>query len=186
MARRFAAVLSAAAALAACDAAPAPPDKSGPFAPGVARSGQTVDPMVVGHRLVRAGEHEAALDAFERAAVDRGMTHDVLTAMGSANIGLGRLGEAERLLRRAIERDDTAPQAWNNLGVVLMEKGETAEAAEVFRRAFALDNGASTAIRDNLRLALEKNENSYYDDDSEQEYKLVRRGSSDFLIRQIP
>lgn len=67
--------------------------------------------------------------------------------------------------------------------MVLIEKGKTAEAAQVFRRAFGLDNGESVAIRDNLRLALAKLENSQYDAEIEQEYKIVRRGNSDFLIR---
>ena len=101
-------------------------------------------------------------------------------------IGLGRLGTAERLLRDAIEKDADSPEIWNNLGVVLMEKGEINEAAQVFRRAYGFDNGASDAIRDNLRLALAKSEENYYAAVQEQDYKLVRRGSSDYLIRRIP
>lgn len=157
-----------------------------PFAPGLSTSGDAVDGIVVGHRLMRAGEYELAINAFSRAAVDQGMTAEILAGLGSANLGLGRLGQAEELLRTAIDRDETSPEAWNNLGVVLMEKGETAEASEVFRRAYALDNGESDSVRDNLRLALAKLDNSYYDDTKEQNYKLVRRGSSDYLIRSIP
>ncbi len=66
-----------------------------------------------------------------------------------------------------------------------MEKGETAEAEQIFRRAYALDNGESDSIRDNLRLALAKTQNPDYDVE-EQEYKMIRRGSSDFLLRRIP
>ena len=55
-----------------------------------------------------------------------------------------------------------------------------------FRRAYALDNGESDSIRDNLRLALAKLENSDYGDAQEQDYKVVRRGSGDFVIRKIP
>jgi cytochrome c-type biogenesis protein CcmH/NrfG len=86
-------------------------------------------------------------------------------------------------LRRAVREEPDRPESWNNLGVVLMETGQTAEAAQVFRRAFALDNGESDAIRDNLRLALAKMENSQYDAEVQQEYKLVRRGGSEYLIR---
>ena len=107
--------------------------------------------------------------------------------MFEANIGLGRLGQAEKLLRRAIEEDDAVPEAWNNLGVILMERGEFAEAAQIFQQAYALDDGQSDSIRDNLRLALAKSENSdYTKSNEEQKYKLVRRGSRDFLIRSIP
>ncbi len=159
--------------------------RENPYAPGVAQRGDAVDGLVVGHRLMDAGEYELAIDAYSRAALTHGMTSDVLAGLGSANLGLGRLGTAERLLRDAIEKDGDAPEIWNNLGVVLMEKGDIAEAAQVFRRAYAFDNGASDAIRDNLRLALAKSENSDYAAPQEQDYKLVRRGSSDYLIRRI-
>ncbi len=182
MARASLFPLLIAAALAGCgNSAP----ETGPFAPGVAR-GEGVDPMLVGHRLMAAGEYELAVQSFSRAALDRGMDAEVLTGIGSAYLGLGRLGQAESLLRDAIDKDETSPEAWNNLGVVLMERGEVAEAAQVFRRAYAIDNGESDSIRDNLRLALAKMENPVYDQDPEQDYKVVRRGSSDFLIRKIP
>ena len=95
------------------------------------------------------------------------------------------MGQAEELLRDAVEKDDKSPEIWNNLGVVLIERGENAEAEQVFRRAYALDNGESDSIRDNLVLALAKSENSVYGEGQEQDYKLVRRGSSEFLIRKI-
>ncbi len=161
-------------------------DPESPYAPGVARNEQAVDGMIVGHRLMYAGEYELAIDAFERAAISKGLTADVLLGIGSASLGLGRLQTAERLLRQALDQDETSPEIWNNLGVVLMELGETAEAAQSFQRAYALDNGSSDSIRDNLRLALEKTENPAYTADQEQNYKLVRRGSNDYLIRSIP
>ena len=67
-----------------------------------------------------------------------------------------------------------------------MEMGEIAEATQIFRKAYALDNGESDSIRDNLRLALSKSEKSVNTDDQTNEYKLVRRGSSDYLIRRTP
>jgi len=156
------------------------------YAPGVAPSGEAVDGLTVGHRLMRAGEHELALEAFTRAAAEDGTTPDILAALGSANLALGRLGQAEDLLRDAVDSDDAIPETWNNLGVVLMERGRTAEASRILRHAYALDNGESDAIRDNLRLALAKLENPGYVVGKEQDYKLVRRGSSDYLIRKIP
>ena len=131
-------------------------------------------------------EYELALEAFTRAAAEQGMTADVVSAIGTANLGLGRLGQAETLLRRAVKQDEAIPETWNNLGVVLMERGKYAEAEQIFRRAYALDNGQSDSIRDNLRLALAKSENPDYDDPQQQDYKLVRRGSADYVIRQIP
>ncbi|MFP7673806.1 tetratricopeptide repeat protein [Marivita sp. S0852] len=153
------------------------------FAPSVDPRGTAVDPLIVGHRLMAAGEYDLALSSFRLAAADRGLTPEIVTSLGSVNLALGRLNQAEELLRRAVKDDPETPDAWNNLGVVLIERNKTAEAAQVFRRAFALDNGQSVAIRDNLRLALAKMENSQYKEDQEQKYKLVRRGSSDFLVR---
>ncbi|CUH83999.1 tetratricopeptide repeat protein [Thalassovita mediterranea] len=173
--------------LTACSTGGFAPSEEQVFAPGVDRSGDAVDGLIVGGRLMDAGEYELALDAYTRAALDHGLSVDVLAGLGSANLALGRLGQSEELLRRAVAKPDASPEVWNNLGVLLLEKGEIGEAQLVLRKAFALDNGASDAIRDNLRKALAKTENAVYDASQQQEnYKLVRRGSSDYLIRAIP
>ena len=168
--------------LTACSAGGFSDEPGSPFAPGVDLGAEAVDGVEVGHRLMQAGEYELALEAFTRAALDQGLTPEILTSMGSANLGLGRLGQAEDLLRRAVAEEPEWPEAWNNLGVLLMEQDKIPEAVQIFRKAYALDNGQSDSIRDNLRLALAKSENP---DNvlAEQDYKLVRRGSSDFLIR---
>ncbi|MGR3714110.1 MAG: tetratricopeptide repeat protein [Shimia sp.] len=133
-----------------------------------------------------AGEFELALQSFYRAAAESGTTPEILAAAGTANLGLGRLGQAEELLRQALELEPNHAETWNNLGVVLMERRAYPEAELVLKKAFALDNGESDAIRDNLRLALAKAENPAYDDEKTEEYKLVRRGSSEYLMRQTP
>lgn len=150
--------------------------------PGTDSRGQSVDGLIVGHRLLAAGEHELALRAYYRAAAERGMDADVLSAIGSANLKLGRLGQAEQSLRRALERDPDFVPALNNLGVVLMEKGETGEARRVFQRAFALDSGNSDSIRENLRLAIARTENRVYDAKDEANFSLVRRGRGEYLL----
>jgi Flp pilus assembly protein TadD len=160
--------------------------KGGPYAPGVDLRKPAVDGVEVGHRLMQAGQFELALDAFTRAALEQGLTPEIMTAMGTANLGLGRLGQSEELLRRAVVAEPEWPEALNNLGVVLMEQDNIPEAVQIFRKAYALDNGQSDSIRDNLRIALAKSENPDNNSGQNQEYKLVRRGSSDFLIRQTP
>jgi tetratricopeptide (TPR) repeat protein len=174
-------------ALAACDTAGGfRQSEDTPFAPvGIDPRGESVDGLIVGHRLMAAGEYELALKAYARAAVDQGMTVDVLSAVGYANLKLGRLGQAEDLLRQAIDADETFAPAWNNLGVVLMEQGEYGEASRVFRTAFALDSGESVEIRDNLRLALAKIENPAYSE-PDTNFALVRRGPGEFLLLSTP
>jgi len=173
-------------ALAACSTGGLNDSPDGVFAPGVAGPGD-VDGLLVGHRLLDAGEYELALKAYNRAAAQQGLNVDTMSAIGSANLRLGRLGQAERWLRRAIEEDPTFPPAWNNLGVILMEKGEIGEASQVFRRAFAADNGNSDEIRDNLRLALAKLENPGNNEVQEnQNFNLIRRGAGDFVLMSEP
>jgi Flp pilus assembly protein TadD len=129
-----------------------------------------------------AGEYELALKAYYRGAARHGATVDVLSAIGSADLKLGRLGQAEKVLRRAIDVDETFVPAWNNLGVVLMEKGKVPEASRVFKTAFALDSGRSDEIRKNLRLALAKLDNPSYDAPEEATFSLVRRGHGQYLL----
>ncbi len=174
-------LITAFLALAACDTGGLGANKDTPFAPGVAR-GEAVDGLTVGHRLMAAGEYELALRAYYRAAAEQGTTVDVLSAVGSANLKLGRLGQAERILRQAIELDETFVPAWNNLGVVLMEQQNYAEAALIFRRAFALDSGESVDIRDNLSLALAKTGNPAYSEPDTTGPSLVRRGQGEYLL----
>ncbi|MEM9843518.1 MAG: tetratricopeptide repeat protein [Pseudomonadota bacterium] len=153
------------------------------LAPGVATRGDTVDQMLVAHRMMAAGEYELAIESFHRATLDEGMNAEILAGLGSANLKLGRLETAEPLLRRSLEQREEAPQVWNNLGVLLLERNDVAQAEQAFRRAYAYDNGQSDSIRDNLRLVLAKSEDYQYDNEPKQDYKLVRRGSSDYLIR---
>lgn len=159
---------------------------TGPFAPGADPKGAAVDGVTVGNRLMAAGEHELALQAFTRAALDQGMTAEIMGGLGTANLGLGRLGQAEPLLRRTVEMEPDWPEAWNNLGVLLMERGATGEAALTLRKAYALDSGRTDSIRENLRLALAKRDASDKTAAETAGYILMRQGSSQYRISRAP
>lgn len=175
-------------AVAACDpnnGATLTPIEGGPIAPGVATAEDPlVDQITVANRLMAAGEYELALDALFRAAATEGLTAEILTGIGSANLELGRIDQAEAQLRNAIEKDETFTPAWNNLGVILMEKREYGEASRVFKTAFALDNGGSDEIRSNLRLSLAKMEDARYSspDNNEDDFDLVWQGNGSYLL----
>ncbi len=139
-----------------------------------------------GHVLMARGDYEGALASYQRALVRGGVTADAQSAIGSANLRLGRIDQAERWLRAAVARDPDYAAAWNNLGVVLVEQGDYPEASLAFRRAFALVNGDSEEIRENLRLALAKSENPSYDATKGQEFELVRRGSGSYVLLPTP
>jgi len=153
---------------------PAGPD---PLRPGIDPGAASVDGLIVGHRLMASNEPELALRAYYRAAGELGLNADVLSALGSANLKLGRIGQAEALLRQALDEEEDFVPALNNLGVVLMERREYGEARRIFQKAFALDSGRTDAIRENLRLAIARMEDSVYDDgNNERQLDLIRRG----------
>ncbi len=187
--RRWVGTLLTASTLAACEpTAPSLEAGADPFAPHGSTAGDdAVDGLIVGHRLMEAGEYELAIRAYLRAAGELGTNVDVLSALGSANLRLGRLGQAEKLLRRAVKEDQKFVPAWNNLGVVLMETGRPAEASRVFQTAFALDSGKSDEIRENLSRALANIEKPTYNEENEKSaYDLVRRGNGRFLLLRTP
>ncbi|UWQ17536.1 tetratricopeptide repeat protein [Jannaschia sp. M317] len=145
-------------------------------APGPARGAGGVDPLIVGDRLLEAGEAELALSSYLRGAADAGLTPEIQLSLAAANIQLGRLHQAERLLRDVLDAEPQNARAMNNLGVVLLELGELGEAHRVFRAAFALQ--PTPEIRENLRVSGAKLENLSYGDPIEDDaFTLTRRAN---------
>ncbi|WP_370693022.1 tetratricopeptide repeat protein [Pseudotabrizicola sp.] len=150
---------------------------------GVNPNEDSVDGLIVGHRLMAASEYDLALKAYLRAAGEQGFTADVLSALGSANLHLGRLNQSEDLLRKAVVEDPDFVPALNNLGVVLMERGNFGEARLFFQRAFAADSGQTDMIRENLMRAIAKSEDAVYVEPEEtSRFTLVRRGYSTYEL----
>ena len=150
---------------------------------GVNPREDSVDGLIVGHRLMEAQEYDLALKAYLRAAGEQGFTSDVLSALGSANLHLGRLNQSEKLLRDAVTEDPNFVPALNNLGVVLMERGNYGEARIFFQRAFAADSGQTDMIRENLMRAIAKSEDAVYVEPEEtSRFTLVRRGYSTYEL----
>lgn len=177
--------LCAASLLAACDdgAGRLGSERRGPPPPpGTARITEAVDGLQVGHNMMAAGEFELALDAYTRAIADHGLNADVLSAIGSANLRLGRILQARRYLERAVELDENFGAAWNNLGVALIALRDYPDARGAFERAFALDNGDSEEIRQNLILALSLLGDSSQETADDSKFFLVRRGAGRYLL----
>lgn len=129
-----------------------------------------------------AGEPDDALGVYYRVANRDGLSAEVLAAIGTANLALGRLNQAEKTLRASIDMNDRFATTWNNLGVVLVNRGDWAEAVEVFRLAFGLDDGESTEIRDNLRFAEQNLADIDEDGALPANYRLERRGNGRYLL----
>lgn len=129
-----------------------------------------------------AGEHELALEKFTEAATPHGLNAEVLSGMGSANLKLGRLNQAEVYLRRAVEINPDSASSWNNLGVVLINQREFHEARNAFKVAFGLVDGDSELIRDNLILAERLIAESAIEIPEEADFRLVRQGNGVYLL----
>ncbi len=67
----------------------------------------------------------------------------------------GREKEAEAAYRRALALEPSIAPAWNNLGLLLLERGEAREAIPLLRRALELDPSLVEAWN-NLGVALEE------------------------------
>ncbi len=172
------------ATVAACQSDRLTPERIGPSPPpGTPEIAQSVDGLTVGHRLMAAGEYELALHAYYRAAAEQGLTTDVLSAIGAANLKLGRLHQAETEFRAALKQNPNFVPALNNLGVVLMSLGKYSEAKQYFQAAFALDSGHSDLIRENLIRAIALMDKSVYADTQNLSgFDLVRRGDGQYLL----
>src|SRR5207247_4813695 len=68
---------------------------------------------------------------------------------------LGALGRAEELLHRAVALDPADASVWNDLGVVLVRRGQHPRGIEAIQRSLALDPQHAEAHR-NLAVALEQ------------------------------
>jgi tetratricopeptide (TPR) repeat protein len=171
-------------ALAACDpsANSLQDNHIGLSAPLGTPLGVSVDGLTVGHRLMAANEYELALDAYTRSISEFGVTSEVLTSIASANMKLGRLGQARQIFYAAVKKDDRNVSAWNNLGVTLIGLQEYAEAREAFKVAFGLDAGKSSEIRDNLLLLDKYNVTTGVEFPREDEFVLVRGGNGVYFL----
>jgi len=79
--------------------------------------------------------HREAEEHFGKALVIDSENADYHCALGYCLYLQGRLEESAAALRRAIHLDHSHARAWNNLGLVLGQQGDTDNALQAFRRA---------------------------------------------------
>jgi Flp pilus assembly protein TadD len=141
-------------------------------APGPAGGPAEVDPLIVGDRLLVAGEPEMAREAFLRAATRDGLTPRVRLGLAAADAGQGRLLQAERLLRGVVAERPRDADAMNDLAVVLLRLDRPGEAYRMLRTAFALQ--PSPEIRNNLRASAARLGDPSYADEPDAGFTLTR------------
>ncbi len=90
------------------------------------------------------------------------MTHSNPSPGGSAeqwhvsaleHLAKNRIEDAVRCLRRALELDPDAAEAWNGLGVILEALGNRRDAVHCYRRALRARPGMEEPLRNLLALA---------------------------------
>jgi tetratricopeptide (TPR) repeat protein len=138
--------------LAACVEEPRPLARveAGPPPPFFTPAAKKVDPVVLGDRLMAAGEPELALKSYGTALLEE-FTPGALAGAGAASWHLGRLREALRFLEKAVELKPDFALAWNNLGIVRYDLGEFRAAREALKRAAELASN-DPRIAENLGI----------------------------------
>jgi Tfp pilus assembly protein PilF len=99
-----------------------------------------LDPNVKGasHRLAvihdRRGEHVQAQAAYQEALAKNPKDVDILNDLGYSYYCQGNWAKAEECYRRSLTLKKT-PRSWNNLGLVLGQRGLYRESLEAFKNA---------------------------------------------------
>ncbi|MCI0459353.1 MAG: tetratricopeptide repeat protein [Gemmataceae bacterium] len=82
----------------------------------------------------RVGNFPRAQEEYDRALKLQPDDPSLLNDLGYSHYCQGNWDEAEKCLRRALEKNPKSARAWTNLGLVLGQKGLYAECVEAFAR----------------------------------------------------
>ncbi|KHG65375.1 tetratricopeptide repeat protein [Thermus sp. 2.9] len=98
-----------------------------------------------GALLLEAGRAEEAV-ALLRPLYEAGRNPEVGVNLAAGLLALGRLGEAELVLREVLERAPRQAAAWYNLGLALRGLGRQQEAERALRQAASLGSKEAQAL----------------------------------------
>ncbi|HER44285.1 MAG TPA: tetratricopeptide repeat protein [Candidatus Eisenbacteria bacterium] len=93
----------------------------------------------LGLRYQKEGEHEKAIEQFEKALEIQPNYAAALNNLGISYGSLGRLDEAERSFERAIEADPKDISAMNNLAVICLRTQRLNEARQYAQKALEIE-----------------------------------------------
>jgi tetratricopeptide (TPR) repeat protein len=119
--------------------------------------GEVYEMATFARQLLASGRAAEAEAVCRKALTAYGPCPALLHALALVLHRLGRREEAIQLLRKAVESDQSDPDAGFNLGVLLAQSGDLPGALEAWRRVLAIDPGHLGARR-NLATALVRNE----------------------------
>ena len=117
-------------------------------------SARYVQEMQIAHREISEGRNQRAVEIYER--WNKILPKDARSAF-NLGVALANLGETERAIeayRKAWRIEGAgrgAAEAWNNIGVLKLEKTEYRESQEAFRKAVSLSPGYADPV-ENLKI----------------------------------
>ena len=123
------------------------------FRKTVAASGDSARAhAALGNALLRQEQYAAAMDEFRRATE---LSSGYAAGWSGLGRALGKLGRTDEAIANTRKALDIAPEAsmWTRLGILLMQSGDHAGAADSFRRALEL-RPRNPYARYNLALSL--------------------------------
>ena len=108
-----------------------------------------IDPAIAAiercHKLIRATQHAAALDACSVALQYRPDLVDLYVARSAVYLDLRQFDAAEADARTAVRLDPGSSAGFNNHGLALVQRGDVTHAVADFERAIALNPKNSNA-----------------------------------------
>jgi superkiller protein 3 len=109
----------------------------------------------VGNLCYEASNYEGAVSFYEVSVNKRKDQPEILLRHGTSLWFLNQWSEAIPFLERYTELVPDDPVGWNNLGVVLREKGEVTKSLDCYKRALKLDPKLEAALN-NMKTAMNK------------------------------
>ncbi len=110
---------------------------------------------MVGNLSYKSGNYEAAAELYASSHALKADQPDMLFRLGVSLWFLQKWSSSLPLFERYVELVPDDPKGWNNLGVVLREKGEVKRALECYNQSLQLD-GSLEIVKRNLGTAKEK------------------------------
>lgn len=95
---------------------------------------------VMGSLALEKEDYISAEDYLDRSLKADPNSVFVLNDLSIAKLKLGKVDEAEKLIRKSFETDDQIYASWDTLGSVLLFKGDVAGASDAFQTALRLND----------------------------------------------
>ncbi|MHB1842414.1 MAG: tetratricopeptide repeat protein [Sulfobacillus sp.] len=121
------------------------------------------------------GERERARQIYQAAMVAFPSDPEPCNQWGILEVKLQQTQKAESLFREAVRRDASFARGFSNLGNVLLEKGDLAEAERAFRRALELNEDLAAAHRGLAALAKRRGDTGTMARELKRADRLMRR-----------